>query len=42
MNCVGNMSVSTSVPSVILVSLKATEIPLAQEGSLRVIKTLFF
>lgn len=41
MNCLGNLSVSTSVPSVTLVSLKATETPLAQEESLRVIKTLF-
>lgn len=40
--CLGNLSVSTSVPSVILVSLKATETHLAQEESLRVIKIVLF
>lgn len=38
----GNGSNSASIPSVTLVSLRATETPLAQEESLKVVKTLIY
>lgn len=42
LNILGIQSVSASVPSVTLVSLKATETLLAQEESLKVVETFFF